>query len=81
MTYEVRLSRDAEAALSTLPRPVASAAIRFMSGDLHRNPEEAGVKLRGALKGLLAARRGQYRIVYRVDHGQNVVSVLQITKV
>lgn len=66
MSYEVRWSRPARRALSSLPEKVATAAVEFVYGPLAENPHRLGHALRFELAGLHSARRGDHRIVYRI---------------
>ncbi len=60
-------TRAAKRSLQLLPEKVATAAIEFIYGTLASNPHRAGKALRFELDGLHSARRGDYRIIYRVD--------------
>ena len=67
MTYELRLSRVARRALAeTLPKAVAAAVWEFVSGPLLDNPHRVGKRLRFELEGYYSARRGPYRVIYRI---------------
>lgn len=77
--YELRLSRAARKALAeTLPEGVAAAVWEFVSDPLLDNPHRVGKPLRFDLEGYHAARRGQYRVVYRIDEREAVVGVIKI---
>lgn len=66
--YEPVLTRPARRALqSTLPESVAAAAIEFITGALVENPQRVGKQLHGDLVGIHAARRGTYRVLYRIN--------------
>jgi mRNA interferase RelE/StbE len=79
VTYELRLSRAARRALAeTLPEAVAAAVWHFVSGPLLENPHRVGKPLRFELEGYHSARRGQYRVVYRIDDHHVVVTVVKI---
>ena len=79
MTYELRLSRAARRALAeTLPESVASAVWQFVSGPLLDNPHRVGKPLRFELDGYYSARRGQYRVIYRIDDREVIVDVVKI---
>jgi mRNA interferase RelE/StbE len=45
---------------------------------LAREPFRVGRRLRGQLSGLYSARRGSYRIIYRVDNGDGQVEIIHI---
>lgn len=80
MTYRLRLSRSARRALSeTLPTQVAAAVWEFVSGPLLENPRRVGKPLRFQLEGWYAARRGQYRVIYRVLDDELLIEVVTIS--
>jgi mRNA interferase RelE/StbE len=77
--YDLRLSWAARNALAeTLPESVAAAVWQFVSGPLLDNPHRVGKPLRFELEGYYSARRGQYRVIYRVDEREVVVDVIRI---
>lgn len=57
----------ARRSLSRLPEKVATAAIEFIYGPLAARPHRVGHALRLELAGRHSARRGDHRIVYRID--------------
>lgn len=78
-TYEVVLTRSARRALEkTLPEQVAAAAFEFIAGPLAENPKRVGKPLRAPLAPLWSARRGDYRILYRIEDQRLVVQVVTI---
>jgi mRNA-degrading endonuclease RelE of RelBE toxin-antitoxin system len=78
--YELRLSRAARRALAeTLPGSVAAAVREFVSGPLLDYPHRVGKPLRFALEGYYSARRGQYRVIYRVDEREVIVDAIKIS--
>lgn len=79
MSYRVVLSASARRALTDeLPEAVAIACFEFIRGPLAENPHRVGKALMGRLKGRYSARRGEFRIVYRIDHGRILVEVIAI---
>jgi mRNA-degrading endonuclease RelE of RelBE toxin-antitoxin system len=62
-----------------LPASVAAAVWQFVSGPLLDNPHRVGKRLRFELEGYYSARRGQYRVVYRIDDHEVVVDVIKIS--
>ncbi|MFZ0493665.1 MAG: type II toxin-antitoxin system RelE/ParE family toxin [Acidimicrobiia bacterium] len=62
----------------TLPEAVAFAVIDFITGPLRDNPRQVGAALRNELEGVWSARRGTYRILYRIDDERREVIVLRI---
>jgi mRNA interferase RelE/StbE len=78
--YELRLSRVARRALAeTLPEGVAAAVWEFVNGPLLDDPHRVGRRLRFELEGYYSARRGQYRVIYRIDEHEVVVDVIKIS--
>ncbi|MCI0678605.1 MAG: type II toxin-antitoxin system RelE/ParE family toxin, partial [Actinobacteria bacterium] len=47
-------------------------------GPLLENPRRLGAPLRGELEGIWSARRGTYRILYRIDDDNSEVIVLRV---
>jgi mRNA interferase RelE/StbE len=68
----------ARRALARLPEKVATAVVEFLYGSLAANPHRAGKPLRFEMAGLHSARRGDYRVIYRIDTDQHRVDVLTI---
>lgn len=61
-----------------LPESIAAAVIEFITGSLLDNPQRVGRELRNELAGIHSARRGTFRILYRIDEEQREVTVLQV---
>lgn len=77
--YEPVLTPPARRALqSALPENVAAAVIEFITGALVENPRRVGKQLRGDLAGIHAARRGTYRVLYRINDQPHEVIILRI---
>ena len=76
--YRLLTSAAAERALARLPEFAAAAVVEFMTGALVDNPRRVGKDLHSELEGWLVARRGSYRIVYRVDEDDHAVIVARI---
>lgn len=80
MTYSLRLSRSARRSLELeLPEAVAVAVWEFVNGDLLVNPQRVGKPLRFELEGFRSARRGMYRVIYRILDDEVVVEVIKIS--
>jgi mRNA interferase RelE/StbE len=78
-SYVLRTTPTVRRALSeTLPEVVASAAYEFMIGPLLAEPHRVGKRLPPPLDDRMSARRGTYRIIYRVDDDQRVVTVADV---
>lgn len=79
--YEVRFLPAARRALSErLPESVAAAVIEFCDATLAENSHRVGKPLFGPLAGCHAARRGTYRIVYRIEEERHIVQVLDVAR-
>ena len=77
--YEVVFTRSARRALEiTLPESVAAAAFEFIVGPLAINPRRVGKPLREPLAPLYSARRGEYRVLYRIEDERLVIEVVTI---
>ena len=62
----------------TLPAAAAFAACEFITGPLLQRPRVVGASLRTPYEGLWRARRGEYRVRYRIDEASRQVLVLDI---
>ncbi len=77
--YELVLTPPAVRAIRTgRPEAVAAAVIEFLTGALVDNPHRVGKRLRGDLAGIYSARRGTYRVLYRINAERGEVVVLRI---
>jgi mRNA-degrading endonuclease RelE of RelBE toxin-antitoxin system len=61
-----------------LPAAVAAAVTEFLTGALPDSPHRAGRPLARELAGYHSARRGAYRVVYRIDELARTVHVVRI---
>ena len=77
--YELILTPPAQRALTgKLPEAVAAAVIEFLTTTLIRQPARVGKPLRDDLAGVWSARRGTYRVLYRIREDLHEVIVLRI---
>ncbi len=77
--YELVLTPPARRALSDrLPEAVAAAVIDFLTTALVEQPRRVGKPLREELTGLWSARRGTYRVLYRIHDEPAEVVVVRI---
>lgn len=77
--YELVVARPAARALAEeLLEAVAVAVIGFVTGSLLDEPRRVGRELRRELAGVWAARRGTYRVLYRIDDTRHEVTVVRI---
>ena len=60
-----------------LPLPVAAAVTEFVTGPLLENPRRVGKPLTRELKSYHAARRGAYRVIYRIEEPERMVHVVR----
>jgi mRNA interferase RelE/StbE len=74
----VRLAPPARRDLDRVPPRIVSAIIEFLYGDLSRQPRRVGKPLERELEGYWSARRGPYRVLYRIDDDVRVVLVIRI---
>ncbi|MEY8016334.1 type II toxin-antitoxin system RelE family toxin [Mycobacterium servetii] len=78
MGYTVRFTGTARRDLHKMPPRVLAAAIEFAFGDLAREPRRVGKPLRRELTGLYSARRGPYRLLYRIDEEHSLVLIQRV---
>ncbi|MDQ2875861.1 MAG: type II toxin-antitoxin system RelE/ParE family toxin [Actinomycetota bacterium] len=68
----------AQGAPRGLPVAVAAAVTKFLTGALPDNPHRVGKPLARELSGYHSARRGAYRVIYRIDDAGRIVHVVRI---
>lgn len=79
MSFRVVVARSAARRLAErLPESVAAACVEFIFGPLASNPHRLGAPLRAPFAGEWRARRGEYRVRYRIDDDQHVVYVVDV---
>lgn len=77
--YTLKTTPTVRRALSeVLPESVATAAYEFITGPLLREPHRVGKRLMPPLDDRFSARRGTYRIIYRIDDKERVVTLVDI---
>ncbi|GMA37978.1 type II toxin-antitoxin system RelE family toxin [Mobilicoccus caccae] len=77
--FELVLTPPASRAIQNgLPEAVAAAVVELLTGALIDNPRRVGKPLRGELADIHSARRGTYRILYRINEQDREVVVLRI---
>ena len=77
--YELVVTPPARRALTDrLPEAVAAAVIDFLTTTLVKEPRRVGRPLRADLAGVWSARRGTYRVLYRIRETPREVIVLRI---
>lgn len=77
--YELAVAPPARRALAgELSGAVAAAVIEFVTGSLLERRRLVGNPLRGELAGTWSARRGTYRVLYRILEESHEVVVLSV---
>jgi mRNA interferase RelE/StbE len=76
--FAIAWTAPARHALTRLPEKVATAAVEFLYGSLAASPHRVGKPLKLGLDGLHSARRGDYRVIYRIDDQHRRVDVVAI---
>ena len=76
--YRVIAAARARRDLQRLPEAVAAAVYEFVDTALAGNPHRVGKPLLAPFQGLHSARRGSYRIVYRIDDDTSTVQIAWI---
>jgi mRNA interferase RelE/StbE len=76
--FTVAWTAPAQRALRKLPEKTAAAVVEFIYGSLAGNPQRVGKPLRRELAGLHSARRGDYRVIYRINETARQVEIAAI---
>ncbi len=74
--YKIELRRRAQRALDRLPKTDFPAVIEAIK-ELAQTPRPRGVE-KVKSTGLWRIRQGDYRIIYRVDDNQQLVTVVRV---
>ena len=74
--FDVAWTATSRRALSRLPEKVGTAVVELCYGPLADNPARLGKPLRFELEGLHSARRGDYRVIYRIDRASHRVEIV-----
>lgn len=77
-SWSLVVAGPAERTLARLTEGVAAAVIEFMAGPLCEAPTIVGKPLQRDLAGYWSARRGSYRVIYRLDEDNRQVVVVRI---
>jgi mRNA interferase RelE/StbE len=78
VTWSIELASSAQRSLNRLPDKVRDAVLAFVHGPLAQEPHRVGTPLERELAGLHSARRGSYRVVYRIVGERVLVQVVKI---
>lgn len=78
-SYRIVVSASARRQLAEqLPEAAATACIEFLVGPLATQPHRVGAALRAPFTGQWRARRGAYRVRYRIDETSRPVLVVDV---
>lgn len=72
------MTRTASRQAERLPESAAAACVEFLFGPLADTRRRVGAPLRPPFAGQWRARRGEYRIRYRIDTDAHIVYVLDV---
>jgi mRNA-degrading endonuclease RelE of RelBE toxin-antitoxin system len=76
--FTISWSASAQRDLAKLPEKVATAVVEFIYGGLADNPRRVGHELTLELASLHSARRGDFRVLYRINEDENGVTIVNI---
>ena len=76
--WRLEVAPASERTLARLSTRVAAAIVEFLVGPLLEAPSMVGKPLQRELEGYHVARRGAYRIIYRIMTEERVVRVIRI---
>jgi mRNA-degrading endonuclease RelE of RelBE toxin-antitoxin system len=77
--YDVEVVPRAGRDLEQLPGKIATACVEFIFTTLAANPYRVSKPLFRELAGQRSARRGSYRIVFRVNDDKRLIEVLRVS--
>ena len=76
--FEVRFTAAAQRGLNSLPPRILAAVVEFAFGDLAHEPRRVGKPLRDDQASLFSARRGPYRVLYRIDDIARTIFIIRV---
>lgn len=76
--FSILWTASAQRDLAKLPEKVATAVVEFIYGGLADNPGRVGRELTLELAGLHSARRGDFRVLYRIEDDEARVTIVNI---
>jgi mRNA interferase RelE/StbE len=76
--WRVGLAGSAIRDLDRVPPRVVPAVVEFIYGPLADDPQRVGLELRDDFSAEWGARRGAYRILYRIDEAEGLVTVTRV---
>jgi len=78
LIYELSWNENVKNDLRRLSKDEATRIIAAVKEHLAENPLAHGRPLKGMFKGLYRYRRGDYRVIFAVDHGARLVRILHV---
>lgn len=78
MPWRLVVAAPAERSLARQTEGVAAAIVEFLLGPLTEAPTVVGKPLLRELSGYWSARRGSYRVIYRLDEVRREIVVVRI---
>ena len=76
--WKVEVTGPALKGFRRLPEKAAAAIVEFVTGALADNPYRLSKPLTNELLGLRTARRGDYRVLIRIDEARRTALVVRI---
>jgi mRNA interferase RelE/StbE len=76
--YGVAFTPEAQRQLSRLPGKIVDAVLEGLYGSIARDLWRVSKPLQDELAGLRVARRGEYRVVFRIDESKHLIVVRRI---
>jgi len=76
--WQIVPSARARRDLKALPERAAAAIFEFIDGPLRMNPYRLGKRLRDPLADFYSARRGEYRVIYRINADDQTLEISHI---
>ena len=76
--WSVVVTAGAARSLGRLPEKSAAAIVEFITAALPANPHRLSELLRYELEGWRTARRGDYRVTFRLDEEQRMITIGRI---
>ena len=76
--FDVLLTASAVRSLESIPPRIVEPLVSFIFGGLAENPLRRGKPLQRELEGKWAARRGEFRILYEIDEGAHLMTILKV---
>lgn len=76
--YRIEFHSEARRGLHRLPAKVYAAIVEFITGPLADNPAQLSKPLTEELAAYRSARRGDYRVLIRIDEPAHAVLVVRI---